>query len=341
MTRTAFLQSLSLSKYDNHVRDQGLDLLSNPGFTGESGQAPVDLIRTLAVFAEAPSSEHIHLWQALGIEDSPSASEYADIFLFQLYPYASVHLGPEGMLGGEAQNRVAGFWRALGKNPPPEPDHLAALLGLYATLSEQVRPEQKVSNELSGFSEAEAVLITQGRDALLQEHIAPWVPAYLERVIEIASGPYRGWAVLLDKVLQVELVRVGHPERLPLHLRESPPLADPQTDGADAFISGLLAPVRAGIILTRADLARLASELDLGLRAGERRYALEHLLGQDSSGFLQSLAVEAARQALGHEHRQELLGVTADFFRDRAWATSELLRKLSDGGAKITAKIMS
>ncbi|MCH2465369.1 MAG: molecular chaperone TorD family protein, partial [Gemmatimonadetes bacterium] len=207
------------------MRDQGLDLLSNPGFTGESGQAPVDLIRTLAVFAEAPSSEHIHLWQGLGIEDSPSASEYADFFLFQLYPYASVHLGPEGMLGGEAQNRVAGFWRALGKNPPPEPDHLAALLGLYATLSEQVRPEQKVSNELSGFSEAEAVLITQGRDALLQEHIAPWVPAYLERVIEIASGPYRGWAVLLDKVLQVELVRVGHPERLPLHLRESPPLA--------------------------------------------------------------------------------------------------------------------
>ena len=36
------------------------------------------------------------------------------------------------MLGGEARDRIAGFWRALGLVPPPEPDHLAVMLGLYA-----------------------------------------------------------------------------------------------------------------------------------------------------------------------------------------------------------------
>ncbi len=323
------------------MRNQGLNLPLTPDLSQESGQASVDLIRTLAVFAEAPASEHIHLWKTLGIEESPSASDYADIFLFQLYPYASVHLGPEGMLGGEAQNRVAGFWGALGRNPPAEPDHLAALLGLYATLSEQMGLVGTSSSELPRFPEAEALMITQGRKALLQEHIAPWVPAYLEHIIEIAAGPYRSWALLLDKVLRVELARAGCPKQLPLHLRESLPLADPRTDGADAFISGLLAPVRSGIILARADLARLSSELDLGLRAGERRYALEHLLSQDSTGFLQSLAAESARQAVGHEHRRELLGITADFFLDRALKTSELLRTLSDGGARITAGTVS
>ena len=323
------------------MRNQGLDLSLTPDPFKESGQASVDLIRTLAVFAEAPASEHIHLWKTLGIEDSPSASDYADVFLFQLYPYASVHLGSEGMLGGEAQSRVAGFWGALGRNSPPEPDHLSALLGLYATLSEQIGLVGNSSGKPPRFSEAETLMINRGRDALLQEHIAPWVPAYLERVIEIAAGPYRSWALLLDKVLRVELVRAGCPKQLPLHLRESSPLADPRTDGADAFISGLLAPVRAGIILARADLARLSSELDLGLRAGERRYALEHLLSQDSSRFLRSLATEADRQAAGHEHRRGLLGITADFFLDQAQTTSKLLRTLSEGGAKITAETVS
>jgi sulfite exporter TauE/SafE len=39
------------------------------------------------------------------------------------------------MLGGAARERVAGFWRAVGLVPPPEPDHLAALLGLAAGVS--------------------------------------------------------------------------------------------------------------------------------------------------------------------------------------------------------------
>ena len=40
------------------------------------------------------------------------------------------------MLGGEAADRVAGFWRALGREVPGEPDHLSALLGLYAGLAD-------------------------------------------------------------------------------------------------------------------------------------------------------------------------------------------------------------
>src|SRR5262249_55202817 len=60
--------------------------------------------------------------------------------------------------------------------------------------------------------------------------------------------------------------------------------------GAGAFVSGLLAPVRSGIVLTRADLARAARDLGLGLRMGERRFILETLLAQDAGPMLVWLA---------------------------------------------------
>jgi TorA maturation chaperone TorD len=58
----------------------------------------------------------------------PQAHEHTEVFGLQLYPYASVYVGPEGMLGGEARDRIAGFWRVLRLTPATEPDHLATLL---------------------------------------------------------------------------------------------------------------------------------------------------------------------------------------------------------------------
>ena len=74
---------------------------------------PVELLRVLAVLAEPPSPEYARVAEAAGLGPAPTASEHGDVFLFQLYPYASVHVGAEGMMGGEARDRLAGFWRAL------------------------------------------------------------------------------------------------------------------------------------------------------------------------------------------------------------------------------------
>ena len=84
--------------------------------------APIHALRSLAVFAEAPSDEHTRIGAALGFDVVPSPAQYSDIFLFQLYPYGSVYLGPEGMMGGVARERIAGFWHAVGLTPPPEPE---------------------------------------------------------------------------------------------------------------------------------------------------------------------------------------------------------------------------
>lgn len=278
-----------------------------------------ELVRALAVLAEPPGPEQTRLGEVLGLRGAPTPAEYTELFIFQLYPYASAYVGAEGMLGGDARDRVAGFWRALRLVPPAEPDHLAALLGLHAALAERESAETDPARRL---------MWRQGRTALVWEHLASWLFPYLDKVSEIAPPCYRSWGMLLAEALTEEIERAGPPDTLPLHLRLAPPLPDPSADGADAFVQGLLSPVRSGVLLTRSDLARAARELELGLRMGERRFILQALLAQAPAEALAWLADEAARCSRRHRERHPSLGVVAEFWARRADATAACLAAL-------------
>ena len=115
-----------------------------------------------------------------------------------------------------------------------------------------------------------------------------------------------------------------------MHLKSAKELSDPRDSEAADFLAGLLAPARSGVIVTRADLGRMAKELDLGLRAGERRYALEYLLGVEPKLVLEWLATEVKRQADMHRAREPILGATADFLAGRASRTAELCGALAE-----------
>lgn len=312
--------------------------------------ARVELLRALAVLCEPPTPEHAAVAEALGLGPAPDGAAYARIFTFQLYPYASVHLGPEGMMGGVARDRIAGFWTAVGVTPPPaEPDHLSALLGLYAGLLEEegAATGSAGAGNAAGSSfaspgtgagptpdhPARAALMAHARAALFHEHLAPWVFEFLDRVSDTDEGFYAAWAGTLRTFLRDEAANLPRPEGLPSHLREAPALADPREEGAAAFLEGVTAPVRTGMILTRSDLVRMARGLDLGVRLGERRYILEHLLGQDAAGTLAALAAEAGRAAERHEERLDLLGKTGSFWVERARRTEGLLGELAEEAA--------
>jgi hypothetical protein len=264
--------------------------------------------------------------EIVGLPGPPDGTEFAEVFIFQLYPYASVYLGPEGKLGGQARDRVAGFWRAVGRPPPADPDHLSALLGLYAGLLEE---------GLRGTA-AESEMARRAADALFWEHLAPWVFDYLDRVRDLGGDFYPAWAELLGRTL-IRQMPPAPVEGLPLHLREAPPLPDPRTDGARAFLGGLFAPVRSGMILTRRDLARVARAGDLGLRVGERLYVLEHLLAQDVRAALRGLAAEAVAARARHERRTTHLGGVASFWAQRAAKAAALLDDLATEGEGILA----
>ena len=279
----------------------------------------IELLRALAVLSEAPVPATAAVTDALGLI-LPTPDEYTDAFLFQLYPYASVYLGAEGMIGGEARDRIAGFWRALRLTPPAEPDHLAALLGLYVSLGEEEAAEP--------VGTARRVLVRQARKALLWEHLLSWLPAYLDHMEAVAASSYRRWASLLRRALAAEAADLGPPDQLPRHLDEAPGLPDPRIEGADLFLAGLLAPVRTGFILVRADLARAARDLGLGLRLAERSYTLRALFGQDREATLTWFADEALRATSGHPVEQTFSRVTG-FWRERAAAAAALLGDLS------------
>ena len=65
-----------------------------------------------------------------------------------------------------------------------------------------------------------------------------------------------------QKVLENEHSAQAEATDLPVHLKSAKELSDPRDSEAADFLAGLLAPARSGVIVTRADLGRMAKELD-------------------------------------------------------------------------------
>ncbi len=280
------------------------------GLDSRGMAARAELLRALAVLAEPPVPEHAAVCQALGLEQ-PSAARYTELFVLQLYPYASVYLGEEGMLGGEARDRVAGFWRALGQTPVPEPDHLPVLLGQYAALldaeAESDRPDREDRENWDDREDRDGAgdgrpreglraKIRSARQALLWEHLASWLPPFLDKLDELATPVYEDWGRLLGRALEAELATLPAGGELPLPLRANRPLPE-DAESLDDLLDALLAPVRSGFLVVRSDLERCARALGVVARQAERRYALRALLGQAPADTVHWLAAEARRSA--------------------------------------------
>jgi TorA maturation chaperone TorD len=272
-----------------------------------------DLLRALGVLAEPPGPQHRHLAALAGLPE-PAAADWTEAFVVQLVPHASIYLGHEGMLGGEAADRIAGFWRALRMSVPADSDHLAALLGLYAGLIESERAEPVG---------ARRTLLRQARAALLHEHLLSWLVSYTHAMTEVGPREYAAWADLLREALKREVADVGVPDRLPAHLRAVP---GPVVSSLDAMLDGLLSPVRSGLLLTRGHLAAMARDGGLGLRLGDRRRILRALIEQDPARSLGMIAEMAQAWGARHQADEPVTGPIARHYAARARATADLLR---------------
>jgi hypothetical protein len=246
-----------------------------------------ELLRALGAVAGDPADAG-PACAALGWT-GPDNAEHTEVFVLNCPPYAAVYLGAAGGLGGEAADRAAGFWRAIGVAPPAEPDHLTALLSLYASLGEAAGGARTAVT---------AGALTRARQALFWEHLWPWLPGYLAAVADLGTPGLAPWARLTGRVLLAE--RGAHPGGwLPLALRAAPP-GPAGPGGLDDLLDVLTCPVRSGLILTRRGLAGGAAAAGAGYRVGERRFTLRALLGQAPAETLGWLAGEAARWSRRH-----------------------------------------
>ena len=142
-----------------------------------------ELLRALGAIADNPADARA-AGRALGIPELDS-HQHTELFVLNCPPYASVYLGPDGALGGEGADRVAGFWRVMGISPPAEPDHLSSLLSLYASLGQAAAGSTRA---------ATAAALTRAQTALFWEHLWPWLPAYLDAALDLAAPAVTAWA---------------------------------------------------------------------------------------------------------------------------------------------------
>ena len=241
-----------------------------------------ELFRSLGAVILTPPPGNRALCGALDLP-IPTGVEHTDAFVLSAPPHGAIHLGPEGKLGGEGLDRIAGFWRVLGLQPPEDADNLGALLMLYAELGEA---EQNASEERG------RARLHRARAALFHEHIWSWAPGYLLAVTELGIASVAAWARLTEQALRAESAGLGQAEMLPLALRAAPP-GMAVADSLDETLDALVAPIRSGMVLTYRDLANCANGVGVGLRRGERRFALRALLEQDAPGALTWLGAHA------------------------------------------------
>ena len=202
-----------------------------------------ELLRALGAVADNPADARA-AGGALGLPDL-DGHQHTEVFVLNCPPYASVYLGPDGALGGEGADRVAGFWRAIGIGPPAEPDHLSALLSLYASLGQAAADSRRA---------ATAAALARSRAALLWEHLWPWLPAYLDAVAGLAAPALTAWARLTRAAIGAEIsARPGAGPAAARAARRACRARGRREPGD--LVGALVTPVRSGIILTRRRLA--------------------------------------------------------------------------------------
>ncbi|GAC1570212.1 MAG: hypothetical protein NVS3B18_02110 [Candidatus Dormibacteria bacterium] len=276
-----------------------------------------ELIRALGALTVMSSPAVDSIAVSLGLTPW-SRAEQTQLFMLSLPPYAAIHLGPEGKLGGDGADRIAGVWRTLGLTPAAEPDHLGTLLALYAELGEAGDAAR---------TELARQRLSHARAVVLWEHLWSWVPGYLN-AIRRESPAAASWAHLLQRSLEREVELTQGAAVMPVALREAPEpieLGDP----SDRLLDALTAPLRVGFILSQRDLAAAAALLGIGLRRGERRFILKTMLEQDATGTLRWLGDHARTWAALHGHQPSVTADPGPWWRARALRSAAALHKIA------------
>ncbi|TAN23269.1 MAG: hypothetical protein EPN30_07800, partial [Actinomycetota bacterium] len=243
-------------------------------------------------------------------------SDLYRLFIKELPPFASIYLSCDGNIGGDSTSVIAGFYSALGVPTASNPDHLAELLRLLATILGKEADLAGAGTNPS--NEKHLASVSRARSVLVADHLATWFPAYLLRAKEVAPSPLSGWVC---SALDLMSILVGEDQSTGLTL-EAPNKA--VSAFSSEMISWITSPGRSGLIITPWDLTNLAESLGLAVRIGRKRFVLEELWARAGEELLVNLHLLALRQMnLFDAYSSSFPSLQA--WAERAGRTAELL----------------
>lgn len=203
-----------------------------------------------------------------------AAADHQRAFGFEVFPFEGVFLDPAGQVGGPATAALTALYRRMGFAPDPRddgPEHLATELRALALLS---------GTEAAALASGDGPAAHRARELareLLDGHVLRFLPTFAAAVRRLGLAfP----AALVDQIEQLVLLHregLGEPASASFELAGEPVvLADDV--GLGQLARALTSPARAGLFLSRADIAAVGRATGVPRGFGERATLLHNLL---------------------------------------------------------------
>ena len=204
------------------------------------------------------------------------AAEHYQIFGLNVFPYATIFLHDDMLLGTEFSSQVEQFYREVGfvDYKVDMPDHIGNTFGLLSFLSgaEADALEDKITQEFHRMQNLQR--------RFLEEHLLRWLPA-LNKAIQ--SQRSKLYAHLSELVLNLvinhyqKLVKNSLPSVIKFQLPEPPQILEHEKTGIKQISEYLLVPAYTGLYISRDTIRQLGNQHHIPHGFGKRHQILTNL----------------------------------------------------------------
>jgi TorA maturation chaperone TorD len=221
-----------------------------------------------------------------------AAADHQHLFGFNLFPYESIFLDPEGLLGGEVTNTVLRRYQQAGfpvDTVAISPDHLGHELHFLAFLC------WSEADAWEDDSPAVALEMQRQQGDFLQVHLLRWLLPVVLATRQQGQSFYVALADLTLNLIHHHYTSARYAKDNLYLLPTSPPLLENEKTGLKEIAAYLMTPVYSGIYLSHDDVSHLARQQYLPRGWGSRAQMLLTLL-QSAGQYDTFPAVIAALQ---------------------------------------------
>jgi len=208
-----------------------------------------------------------------------TAAAHHTLFRFNLFPFESIFLGSDGLLGGDITQGVVNHYQRSGfpvSGDDTSPDHVGIELAYLAFLS------GAESDAWEDNLAPTAVRLQRHQSDFLQTHLLRWLPPLIVAIRQ-QGGPF--FTAVADLTLSLvtdhyQTLR-NNLDDTAVHSWQLPPAPDLLNDektGLKQIAAFLVTPVHSGLYLSRDDVGQLARRQELPRGFGDRQQLLLNLL---------------------------------------------------------------